>query len=134
MKKILVSIIFVVAFVGFLFLRNISIEQDNLSGTYLGVGEDFAIELRVNNVDQKVEWFLDVKDSKIVKDFLTDSIEIDVYLESGISLSLMDEENVITMFGDRGESSILINSLPKEVRIMYNNTEELIALDLIESK
>ena len=134
MKKILVSIIFVVAFVGFLFLRNISIEQDNLSGTYLGVGEDFAIELRVNNVDQKVEWFLDVKDSKIVKDFLTDSIEIDVYLESGISLSLMDEENVITMFGDRGESSILIESLPKEVRIIYNNTEELIALDLIESK
>ena len=134
MKKILVSIIFVVAFVGFLFLRNISIEQDNLSGTYLGVGEDFAIELRVNNVDQKVEWFLDVKDSKIVKDFLTDSIEIDVYLESGISLSLTDEENVITMFGDRGESSILIDSLPKEVRIMYNNTEELIALDLIESK
>jgi len=134
MKKILVSIIFVVAFVGFLFLRNISIEQDNLSGTYLGVGEDFAIELRVNNVDQKVEWFLDVKDSKIVKDFLTDSIEIDVYLESGISLSLMDEENVITMFGDRGESSILIDSLPKEVRIIYNNTEELIALDLIESK
>jgi len=134
MKKILVSIIFVVAFVGFLFLRNISIEQDNLSGTYLGVGEDFAIELRVNNVDQKVEWFLDVKDSKIVKDFLTDSIEIDVYLESGISLSLTDEENVITMFGDRGESSILIESLPKEVRIIYNNTEELIALDLIESK
>ena len=134
MKKIIVSLIFVVAIVGFMFLRNISIEQDNLSGTYLGVGEDFAIELRVNNIDQKVEWFLDVKDSKIVKDFLTDSIEIDVYLESGISLSLMDEENVITMFGDRGESSILINSLPKEVRIMYNNTEELIALDLIESK
>jgi len=134
MKKIIVSLIFVVAFVGFLFLRNISIEQDNLSGTYLGVGEDFAIELRVNNVDQKVEWFLDVKNSKIVKDFLTDSIEIDVYLESGISLSLMDEENVITMFGDRGESSILIDSLPKEVRIIYNNTEELIALDLIESK
>jgi len=134
MKKIIVSLIFVVAIVGFMFLRNISIEQDNLSGTYLGVGEDFAIELRVNNIDQKVEWFLDVKDSKIVKDFLTDSIEIDVYLESGISLSLTDEENVITMFGDRGESSILINSLPKEVRIMYNNTEELIALDLIESK
>jgi len=134
MKKIIVSLIFVVAIVGFMFLRNISIKQDNLSGTYLGVGEDFAIELRVNNIDQKVEWFLDVKDSKIVKDFLTDSIEIDVYLESGISLSLMDEENVITMFGDRGESSILIDSLPKEVRIIYNNTEELIALDLIESK
>ena len=134
MKKIIVSLIFVVAIVGFMFLRNISIEQDNLSGTYLGVGEDFAIELRVNNIDQKVEWFLDVKDSKIVKDFLTDSIEIDVYLESGISLSLTDEENVITMFGDRGESSILIDSLPKEVRVIYNNTEELITIDLIESK
>lgn len=136
MKKIVLFLIIVILFVVVQWSRIKPVTHDGLSGSYLGVGQDFALDLRVDNYKGEIEWFLDVKKTDIIINFIQDQVNIELILESGeiITLLKIEEEHRTTVMIDHSTLSQTLESMPVRVKITYNELEEEIELNVIAQK
>lgn len=136
MKKLMLFLIVVIVFVVVQWSRIQPVAHDGLSGSYLGVGQDFGFDLRVDNHKGEIEWFLDVKKPDVIINSIQDQVKIQLVLETGDLITLLstEDENVIYAMVDHDTLSQTVNSMPVLVRISYNEMEEEIPLNIVAIK